>query len=361
MRLQELAEKLGCRLVGDGDIEVRGLASVEEAGQGDLTFVADPRYLGRLECSRASAVILRDGDPASSRPTLRTADPYLAFVAALRLFYPTDLPPPGVHHSSIVRPGARLADGVSVGPLSYIEEGVAIGPRSAIGVQVYIGKGSRVGADCLLYPQVVIRERVEIGDRVVIHSGAVIGSDGFGYLRDRRGVRVKIPQVGRVVIEDDVEIGANAAIDRATLGTTRLKRGTKIDNLVQIGHNVTVGEDTVIAGQTGISGSVQIGDRVTLGGQVGIVDHVEIGDDVAVGAKGGVTKDVPKGKVLLGYPAKDHMEFKRSHAAANRLPHLLTVVRAIEARLRALENRLLMGAGASIAGPSASGAQEETD
>ncbi|MGH7369671.1 MAG: UDP-3-O-(3-hydroxymyristoyl)glucosamine N-acyltransferase [Candidatus Methylomirabilaceae bacterium] len=348
MRLQELAEKLGCRLVGDGEIEVRGLASVEEAGEGDLTFVADPRYLGRLERSRAAAAILREGDPASSKPTLRTDDPYLTFVAALRLLYPPDPPPPGVHPSSIVRPGARLADGVSVGPLSYIEEGVAIGQRSAIVAQVYVGKGSRIGADCLLYPQVVIREGVEIGDRVIIHSGAVIGSDGFGYLRDRRGTRVKIPQVGRVVIEDDVEIGANATIDRATLGATLLKRGVKIDNLVQIAHNVTVGEDTVIAAQTGISGSVRIGDRVMMGGQVGIADHIEIGDDVTVGAKGGITKDVPKGKILLGSPAKDHMEFKRSLATVSRLPRLLKAVEAMEARLRALENS---------AAPSASGAR----
>jgi UDP-3-O-[3-hydroxymyristoyl] glucosamine N-acyltransferase len=260
-----------------------------------------------------------------------------------------------------VRPGAHLADGVSIGPLSYIEEGVAIGPRSAIGAQVYIGRDTRVGADCHFYPQVVIRERVEIGDRVIIHSGAVIGSDGFGYLRDRRGARVKIPQVGRVVIEDDVEIGANAAIDRATLGTTRLKRGTKIDNLVQIGHNVMIGEDTVIAGQTGIAGSVKIGDRVTLGGQVGVADHLEIGDDVAVGAKGGITKDVPTGKILLGNPAKDHMEFKRWLAATNRLPRLLAVVRAIEARLRELENRLRKGGGGPFEAPPASGPQEVVD
>jgi len=348
MRLRELAEKLDCRLVGDGEIEVRGLASVEEAGEGDLTFVADPRYLEGFERSRASAAILRDGDPASAKPSLRTGDPYLAFVTALRLLYPPDLPPPGVHHSCIVRPGARLADGVSIGPFSYVEDGVAIGTRSAIGAQVYIGRASSLGADCRVYPQVVIREEVEIGDRVIIHSGAVIGGDGFGYLRDRHGARVKIPQVGRVVIEDDVEIGANAAIDRATVGTTRLRRGAKIDNLVQIAHNVTVGEDTVIAAQTGISGSVRIGARVMMGGQVGIADHIEIGDDVAIGAKGGVTKDIPKGRILLGYPAKDHMEFKRLLAAMSRLPQLLKAVQAMEDRLRALEN---------TPAPAASGAQ----
>src|SRR3990172_6137160 len=276
MRLRELAEKLGCRLVGDGEIEVRGLAPFDEAGEGDLAFAANPRDLQRLGASRASALILREQGAACSKPALLTSDPYMAFVEALRLFHPPDVPPPGANPSSIVRDGARLAEGVAVGPLSFIEEGVVIGPRSAIGPQVYIGRGSRLGADCRIYPQVVIREGVEIGDRVIIHSGAVFGSDGFGYLRDRRGVRVKIPQVGRVILEDDVEIGANVTIDRATMGTTRVRRGSKIDNLVQIAHNVTVGEDTVIAALSGISGSTKVGDRVTLAGQVGIVDHVEI-------------------------------------------------------------------------------------
>ena len=341
MRLGELAERLGCRLVGDGEIEVRDLAPIDDAGEGDLTFVASRRHLQKIEASQASAVILREGDPACSKPTLLTRDPYLAFVQALHLFYPSESPPPGVHPSSIVHPGIRLAEGVSIGPLSCIEEGVSIGARSAIGAQVYIGRGVRVGADCHLYPQVMIREGVEIGDRVMIHSGAVIGSDGFGYLRDRRGARVKIPQVGRVILEDDVEIGANVTIDRATMGTTRLKRGTKIDNLVQIAHNVTVGEDTVIAALTGVSGSTKIGDRVTLGGQVGIVDHVEIGDDVLVGAQSGVVKDIPSGKAFWGTPAVPHLEAKRNIAALQRLPRLMKILRTIEARLTALENGLL--------------------
>ncbi len=340
MRLRELAEKLGCRLVGDGEIEVRGLAPFDEAGEGDLAFVANPRDLQRLGASRASALILREQGAACSKPALLTSDPYMAFVEALRLFHHPDVPPPGAHPSSIVRDGARLAEGVAIAALSYVEEEVVIGPRSVIGPQVYIGRGSRLGADCRIYPQVVIREGVEIGDRVIIHSGAVIGSDGFGYLRDRRGVRVKIPQVGRVILEDDVEIGANVTIDRATMGTTRVRRGSKIDNLVQIAHNVTVGEDTVIAALSGISGSTKIGDRVTLAGQVGIVDHVEIGDDVTVGAQAGVTKDIPPGMVFLGSPAVPHLEFKRGLAAANRIPRLLKIMQQIEARLLALEDAL---------------------
>jgi len=340
MRLRELAEKLGCRLVGDGEVEVRGLTSVDEAGEGDLTFVATPRHLAKVESTRASAVILREGGPSCSKPALLTADPYLAFIQALHLFYPPDLSLPGIHPSSIVHPRVRLGAGVSVGPLSCIEEGVSIGQRSVIGAQVYIGKDSSLGADCHVYPQVVIRERVEIGDRVIIHGGAVIGSDGFGYLKGRGGARVKIPQVGQVVLEDDVEIGANVTIDRATMGKTRIQRGTKIDNLVQIAHNVTVGEDTVIVAMSGISGSTKIGDRVTLAGQVGIVDHVEIGNDVTVGAQSGVTKDVPPGTVVLGSPAVPHQEFKRQNAAVHRLPRLLKTVQTIEDRLRVLEEAL---------------------
>ncbi|MDE2179221.1 MAG: UDP-3-O-(3-hydroxymyristoyl)glucosamine N-acyltransferase [candidate division NC10 bacterium] len=340
MQLRELAEKLRCRLVGDGEIEVHHLASLHEAGEGDLAFVVNPRDLPKLEASKAAAVIIREGSPPCSKPTLLTNDPYLAFVQALCLFYTPDRAMPGIHSSSIVHESVRLAEDVAIGPLSVVEADVTIGRRSVVGAQVYIGKGSRIGADCRLYPQVMVREDVEIGDRVIIHSGAVIGSDGFGYLRDEQGVRIKIPQVGRVILEDDVEIGANVTIDRATMGATRIKRGTKIDNLVQIAHNVVVGEDGVIAALSGISGSVKIGDRVTLAGQVGIVDHVEIGDDVTVGAQAGVAKRIPSGGVFLGSPAVPHLAFKRSVAAVNRIPQLLMALKRIEARLASLEGAI---------------------
>ena len=337
MQLRELAEKLRCRLVGNGEIEVRRLAPLHEAGEGDLTFVMNASDLPTLEMSRASAAIVREGSPPCAKPALLTNDPYLAFAQALRLFYTPDRPTPGVHSSSIVQEGVRLAEDVAIGPLSVVEAGVTIGSRSSVGAQVYIGKDTRIGVDCRLYPQVMIRDGVEIGDRVIIHSGAVIGSDGFGYLRDGQGVRIKIPQVGRVILEDDVEIGANVTIDRATMGATRIKRGTKIDNLVQIAHNVVVGADTVIAALSGISGSTKIGDRVTLAGQVGIVDHVEIGDDVTVGAQAGVSKSLPPGGVFLGSPAVPHLAFKRSIAAVNRLPQILNTLKRIEARLALLE------------------------
>ncbi|CBE68709.1 UDP-3-O-(3-hydroxymyristoyl)-glucosamine N-acyltransferase [Candidatus Methylomirabilis oxygeniifera] len=343
MQLRELAEKLNCRLVGDGEIEVRHLAPLHEACEGDLAFVAHARDLPKLETSKASAVIVPEGSPPCSKPALLTNDPYLAFVGALRLFYTPDSPTPGIHPSSIVREGVRLAMDVAIGPLSVVEADVTIGRGTVVGAQVYIGKGSRIGADCWLYPQVMIREGAEIGDRVIVHSGTVIGSDGFGYLRDGQGIRIKVPQVGRVIIEDDVEIGANVTIDRATIGATRIKHGTKIDNLVQIAHNVVVGADTVIVALTGISGSATIGDRVTLAGQVGIVDHIEIGDDVTVGAQAGVAKSLPSGSVVLGSPAVPHLAFKRSVAAANRLPSILRTLKRIETRLASLERTIEEG------------------
>jgi UDP-3-O-[3-hydroxymyristoyl] glucosamine N-acyltransferase len=334
-----LAERLGCRLEGDGELEIRAVRGLEDAGPGDLSFVAQERYLARLQASAAGAVILAEGWPAVDRPALRTANPVLAFARALTLFHPPTLPPPGIHPTAVVAPDARVAPDASVGPLTVLGPGAAVGSGTILEAHVSVGAGARIGRDCRIFPQVVLRDRVEVGDRVIVHSGAVIGADGFGFARDGQRY-VKIPQLGRVVIEDDVEIGANVAIDRATLGETRIGRGTKIDNLVQIGHNVRVGPDTVIVAQVGVSGSSRIGSRVTLAGQVGVVDHVEIGDDVIVGAQAGVTKDIPSGSVVLGSPAIPHGEFKRRVAAAARLPEMRKLLRALEERLAALEARL---------------------
>jgi UDP-3-O-[3-hydroxymyristoyl] glucosamine N-acyltransferase len=339
VKLAELAEQLGCRLEGDGDIEIRDVRGLEDAGPQDLTFVAHERYLPRLEASGAAAVILGEGLPPAGRPALRTSNPVLAFARALSLFHPTAPPVPGVHASTASAPDAQVDPTASIGPLCVLGPGAKIGPGTVLDAHVCVGAGVCIGRDCRIYPQVTLREGVVLGDRVTIHSGAVIGADGFGYARD--GDRhVKIPQVGRVVIEDDVEIGANTTVDRATLGETRIGRGTKIDNLVQIAHNVRVGEDTVIVAQVGISGSSRIGSRVTLAGQVGIVGHVEVGDGVIVGAQAGVTKDIPAGSIILGSPAIPHGEFKRQVAAAARLPLLKKALKALEERLTALEARL---------------------
>ena len=339
MRLGELAEKLGCRLEGDGGLEINAVRGLEDAGPRDVSFIAQERFLSRLQASTAGAVILAEGWPVVDRPALRTPNPVLAFARALTLLHPPLPPIPGIHPTAVLAPDVRVAPDASVGPLTVLGQGAEVGAGTLLAAQVTVGVGVRIGADCRIFPQVVLRDGVILGDRVIVHSGTVIGADGFGFARDGRHY-VKIPQIGRVVIEDDVEIGANAAIDRATLGETRIGRGTKIDNLVQIGHNVRVGEDTVIVGQVGISGSSRIGSRVTLAGQVGVVDHVAIGDDAIVGAQAGVTKDIPPGSVVLGSPAIAHGEFKRQMAAVARLPETRKRLRTLEERLAALEARL---------------------
>ncbi len=339
MRLIEVAERLSCRLEGDAGAEITGICGLEEAGPGDLALVAEARYLPRLAESRAAAVILAEGLPAVDRPALRAANPHLAFARALQLFHPSAVPPPGVHPTAVVAAAARIDKRAWVGPLCVVGGGAEVGAGSVLEGQVWVGAGVRIGRECWIFPQVTLREGTRLGDRVRIHSGTVLGADGFGYVRDGRQ-HVKIPQVGGVVVEDDVEIGANVTVDRATLGETRIGRGTKIDNLVQIAHNVRVGQDSIIVAQVGISGSTRIGSGVTLAGQVGIVDHVSIGDNVIVGAQSGVSKDIPEGSVVLGSPAMPHTEFKRQLAALARLPLLRRALQTLEERLAALERRL---------------------
>jgi UDP-3-O-[3-hydroxymyristoyl] glucosamine N-acyltransferase len=337
--LDELAERLGCRVEGDGGLEVRAVCGLEQAGPQDLALVAREQLLPRLRESAAGAVILPDGFPEVDRPALRSPNPYLAFARALSLLHPSPAPVSGIHPSAVVAADARVAPDASIGPLCVLGPEAEVGAGTILESHVSVGARARIGQGCRIFPHVAVLDGVVLGDRVTVHSGSVIGADGFGYARDGHRY-VKIPQVGRVVIEDDVEIGANVAIDRATLGETRIGRGTKIDNLVQVGHNVSVGEDTVIVAQVGISGSSRIGARVTLAGQVGIVDHVEIGDEVIVGAQAGVTKDIPSGSVVLGSPAIPHGEFKRQVAAVARLPLVRKALRALEERLAALEARL---------------------
>jgi UDP-3-O-[3-hydroxymyristoyl] glucosamine N-acyltransferase len=339
VRLGELAERLGCRLEGDAGLEVVGLKSLEAAGPRDLSAVTHERYLARLAASSAAAVIVGESWPGVDRPALRARNPALAFAGALALLHPPAAVPPGIHPSAVVASGATVAPTAGVGPLCVVAPGASIGAGSLLEAQVFVGPGVRVGADCRIGAQAALREGTSLGDRVIVHSGAVIGADGFGYARD--GARhVKIPQVGSVVVEDDVEIGANTTIDRATLGETRVGRGAKIDNLVQVAHNVTIGPDAVIVAQVGIAGSTQIGARVTLAGQVGIVDHIRVGDDVIVGAGSGVARDVPDKAIMFGAPALPHLEFKRQLAALARLPLLRKAVQRLEERLAALERRL---------------------
>jgi UDP-3-O-[3-hydroxymyristoyl] glucosamine N-acyltransferase len=335
VKLRELAGRLGCELRGDGDVEVEGVAGIEQAGPGDVTFLANPRYASHLAGTRAAAVILAP-DHEAPVPSIVTDQPYLAFVRAVAILHPPSGPPPGAHPSAHVDPTAVLGAGVHVGALAVVGPGVRVGARTAIHPHVVLYEGVKVGEDCVLHSGVQVRERCRLGNRVVVQNGAVIGGDGFGFARDQVGRYQKFPQVGIVVIEDDVEIGALSAVDRAALGETRVGRGTKIDNLVQVGHSVTIGEDSVLAGQVGIAGSTRIGRRVTLAGQVGVAGHLTLGDGVIATAQTGIPSSVEEGKVVSGYPAIENRAWLRASAVFARLPELQKRVRELERKLEAL-------------------------
>lgn len=339
-RLGELAELVGGELHGDGDLLIRGVAGIKEAHQGEITFLGNPRYEEFLPQTQASAVILPRGHAFNGRPSIRVEDPYAAFHRVTALFHAQRcLLPPGIHPAALVDPSVRLGNEVAIGPHVVIGAGTVVGDRCTILPGTIIGPAVTLGAHCLIYPNVVIREETAIGDRVIIHSGAVIGDDGFGFTTAADGTHAKVPQLGRVVVEDDVEIGANTCIDRATAGVTTVRRGTRIDNLVQVAHNVAIGEHSILCAQVGIAGSTTVGDYVTLAGQVGIVGHIEIGDQAKVGAQGGVTKSIPARTAVSGYPATPHSQAKRMYAALRHLPELQREVRRLRDRVRELEDR----------------------
>ncbi|HKA34911.1 MAG TPA: UDP-3-O-(3-hydroxymyristoyl)glucosamine N-acyltransferase [Candidatus Binatia bacterium] len=335
--LFELAEIVGGKVIGDGNAEIWKAASIEEAGPGDITFLANPRYATHLKSCEASAVIVGAGAataaPPRGRGYLEVANPYLAFARVLALINPPSRYDAGVSPLASVHSTAKLADGVKVFPFVYISEGVSVGRGTVLFPGVFLGEGASVGAACVLHPNVTVREQCRIGDRVVLHAGVVVGADGFGYAGEG-AARMKIPQVGVVEIGDDVEIGANATIDRATLGKTIIGRGTKIDNLVQIAHNVVVGERAIIAAQAGVAGSTRIGNDVILAGQAGVVNHVSIGDGAKVGPKSGIARAVPPGAVVSGaLEAGPHQEWIKVMALVPRLPELWNEVREIKRRL----------------------------
>lgn len=332
MKLAQLARLARADLVGAGDVEVTAVTDLEHAHPHSLVMVADARRLRAAEDSAAGALLVGLEAPATVKPALRAANLRAAFARLLWAFSPPTRIEAGVHPTAVVAPGADIGSGAQIGPQAVVDAGAAIGARTLIGAGSAIGARARIGADCLLYPHVTVYPDSIIGDRVIIHSGAVIGSDGFGYATDE-GVHVKIPHLGRAVIEDDVEIGANTTVDRATLGETRIGRGTKVDNLVQVAHNVVIGEGALIVAQVGISGSVTIGAGAIVAGQAGIADHLAIGAGARVLAQGGVTKDVPAGATVSGYPAREHREQLRLEAAIHRLPSLLDRIEALEARV----------------------------
>ena len=340
MKLRELSERLGCRLEGDGDVEIVRVAGIEHAQTGDLTFLANSKYESALAATRASAVLLRDEAPAAPCAMLRTPDPYLAFARAVGLFAPEWRPAAGVHPMAAVAQDARIGRNVSIGAFVSVGEGAAIGDNTVVFPNVTIGPGVRIGSDCVIHSNVALRERVTIGNRVILQNGVVVGGDGYGFVRRGDGTHEKIPQVATVVIEDDVELGANTTVDRPAVGETRIRSGTKIDNLVQVGHGVTVGRNVLMAAQVGIAGSTEIDDDVIFGGQVGVGGHLSIGrGSVAVG-QSGVTNSLPAGAMVAGYPAIDSREWRKASVVFSRLPELKRRIEALEGQIAVLTERL---------------------
>jgi UDP-3-O-[3-hydroxymyristoyl] glucosamine N-acyltransferase len=333
VKLRDLAAALDCVLEGDGGIEILRVAGIQDAGPGDITFVANPKYEKQVASTRASAVILRHGVPAAPSATLRADDPYLAFARAVRVFAPEWRPAAGVHAHAAVAADVRLGQDVSIGACVAIESGVSIGDRTVVFPNVTIGREAQIGSDCVIHSNVSIRERVTIGDRVILQNGVVIGGDGYGFVRRHDGTHEKIPQTAAVVIEDDVEIGANTTVDRPAVGETRIKAGTKIDNLVQIAHGVTIGRNVLMAAQVGIAGSTEIGDEVMFGGQVGVGGHLSIGRGAIAVGQSGVTNSLDPGVMVAGYPAIDSREWRKASVLFRRLPELKRRIEQLEARV----------------------------
>jgi len=337
--LGELARRLECPIEGDAAIEIRRVAKIEDAGPGDLTFLANPKYAAKLSATRASAVIMNGADLAAPCAVIRSTSPYLTFAKAAQVLAPAPSVVAGVHAMAAVAPDAAVDPTATIMAFAVIGAGARIGARSVVHPHVVIGDGTVVGDDCVLYANVSIRERCTIGSRVILQNGAVVGSDGYGFAQRPDGSHEKIPQTGPVVIEDDVEIGANTTIDRPAVGETRIKAGTKIDNLVQIAHGVVLGRNVLLASQVGIAGSTVVGDNVMFGGQAGAAGHLVIGDGVKAAARAAIFSSVESGAFVAGTPAIDTGEWRKSAALYRKLPELRRQLMALEERLKKLEEK----------------------
>jgi len=340
MKLSELCTILQGELVGNGDIEISSLAKIQDAKEGDLTFLANPKYAKYLETTKASAVLVTKAENVDNIAYIKVDEPYLSFQKALNIIYPVNHHRfNGIHPSAVISENADIAEGANIAPLVYIGQNVQIGENTTIYPGCIIIDGEKKKKNCLLFSNVNVYNDCEIQDNVIIHSGVTVGSDGFGFAPNGRKYD-KIPQVGKVVIESDVEIGANCTIDRATIGETRIKKGCKLDNLVQVAHNVVVGENTVIAAQSGISGSTKIGEHVTIAGQVGIIGHIEVGDDAILAAQSGISKSVPKGEVWFGYPAAPISKQKKIEVVLRHLPEMSKKFKIMEKTVDGLKDKL---------------------
>ncbi|MGH9555103.1 MAG: UDP-3-O-(3-hydroxymyristoyl)glucosamine N-acyltransferase [Terriglobales bacterium] len=327
MKLGKIASTLGARLEGGAEVEITGVAGIEEAGLGHITFVSNPKYAAAAKTTKASAVIVSDDFPALLVATLRTKNPYLAFARAIELFYQPPHYAPGVHPTAVVHPSARIGRNASLGPYVVVAEDTVIGDDCVLLPHVVIYRGAQIGRNFLAHAHAVVREHCRVGNNVILQNGAVIGADGFGFAKDEGGRWQKIVQSGPAVLEDDVEVQANACVDRASIGETRVARGTKVDNLVQVGHGSSVGTDTLLCAQVGLAGSTEVGKNVILAGQVGVAGHCRIGDGAVATAQSGIPSDVEDGKTVSGYPAIDNRDWLRSVAVFNRLPELAKQVR----------------------------------
>jgi len=339
MKLREIASALGCDLIGDGDIEITGVAGMEHAAPGDLTFLANPKYAPKVKHSRASAILT--AEPFRDLPisSLVSSNPYLDFARALALFYQPPRPRPGIHPLASISASARVGEGASIGPFAVVGENVRIGRNAVLYPHVVIYEGAEIGDDFTAHSHAVVREYCRVGNRVILQNGVVIGGDGFGFARRADGTHYKIVQSGVTVIEDDVEIQSLTSVDRATVGETRVKRGAKIDSLVQVGHACVVGEDNIICAQTGLAGSSILDRNVLLAGQVGVSGHLTIHENAVVYAQSGVGGDVAAGARISGSPAFAANEWLRAITAFPRLPELLKTVRDLKKRIEELEKK----------------------
>ncbi len=339
MRLAELAQKLGCRLEGPPNLEISGVAGIEHAGPGQVTFMANRKYFSLLKTTRAAAVLLEEGvaiERDAAQPplaALRSANPYLAFAHALELFYQPPKYAPGIHPTAIIAKTAKIGENAHIGPYCYIDEDAEIGRNAVLHSFVTIYRGAKIGADFLAHAHAVVREHCIIGDRVILQNGAIIGGDGFGFAKQQDDSWYKMMQSGPAVLEDDVEVQANSCVDRATVGETRIRRGAKLDDLVLVGHASQVGADTLLCGQVGLAGSTKIGSNCILAGQVGTAGHLTVGDGTVITAQSGVPNDVPAHALYSGYPSVENRQWLKMMAALQQLPELQKRVRALEAEL----------------------------
>jgi UDP-3-O-[3-hydroxymyristoyl] glucosamine N-acyltransferase len=335
--LGDLAARLGCELRGDPNVEITGVSGIEQAGPSELTFLANPKYAPKIKYTRAAAVLVSEPLPTPAPASLISANPYYDFARAVALFYQPPRPAPGIHPSAWIAPTASIGTGASIGAYAVVGERVTIGRNAVLQPHVVIYEGAQIGDEFYAHSHAVVREFCRIGNRVILQNGVVVGGDGFGFAKTSQGAHFKIVQSGITVLEDDVEVQTLSSIDRATMGETRVKRGAKIDSLVQVGHASVVGEDNIICAQTGLAGSSILGNNVLLAGQVGISGHLTIHDNAVIYAQSGIGGDVPEGGVMSGSPAFEAREWLRAITAFQKLPEMLKTVRQLEKRLKQLE------------------------